>query len=61
VVYRHFSKKLVEMDEAHKQAITQQRIDRLPAQEAAPATVVAEPVEPLVPANSTSDAGKDRE
>lgn len=49
VVYRHFSKKLEEMDEAHKQAITQQRIDRLPAQEAAPTAVVVEPAEPLVP------------
>jgi len=62
VVHRHFSKKLEAMDEAHKQAITQQRIDRVPAaQEAPPAAVVAEPLVPLpvapVPAPE-ADAGK---
>jgi curved DNA-binding protein CbpA len=48
VVYKHFARKMQEMDEAHKQAMAQQRLDRVPkAQVVAP--VEEEKSEPLVP------------
>ena len=50
VVYKHFARKIEEMDAAHKEAITHQRLDRVPkAVVAAPVEEEKEKVEPLVP------------
>jgi DnaJ-class molecular chaperone len=62
VVYKHFARKMDEMNEAHKQAMAQQRLDRVPkAQVAAP--VEEEKAEALVPlpvttTPQTAEAGK---
>ncbi|MGH8620427.1 MAG: DnaJ domain-containing protein [Burkholderiales bacterium] len=50
LVYRHFAKKMEEMDQAYKQEMTQQRLDRAPkAVVVAPVEEEKEKAEPLVP------------
>jgi hypothetical protein len=62
VVYKHFARKMQEMDEAHKQAMAQQRLDRAPKAPVV-APVEEEKSEPLVPLPVTTtpqaaEAGK---
>ncbi len=58
VVYKHFARKMEEIDEAHKQAMAQQRLDRVPtAQVVAP--VEEEKREAVVPVPAIATAASE--